>query len=60
MPIAAAAALAAQHTGQPVRFSLNRNDDLAMNAGRCHGEVEYSVGFDSSGKISALDIKVRG
>jgi xanthine dehydrogenase molybdopterin-binding subunit B len=60
MPVAAAAALAAQRYGHPVRFSLNRNDDLRLNGGRCYGEVEYNVGFDSSGKISAMEVKVQG
>ena len=34
-----------------VRMSVNRNQDLRMNAGRAAIELEYDIGFDDSGKI---------
>lgn len=35
MPPAAAAAVAASKLGRPVRYVLNRNDDMRLNAGDC-------------------------
>jgi xanthine dehydrogenase molybdopterin-binding subunit B len=58
MPVAAAAALAAMHFDRPVCYSLNRNDDLAQNPGRCFGRVLYDVGFEDSGKLIALQAQV--
>lgn len=55
---ATAVSVAAAATGHQVRLATNRNVDMAMNGGRCYTETEYSVGFDSEGKITALDIKV--
>lgn len=34
-----------------VRMSVNRNQDLRMNAGRATIDLEYDIGFDNSGKI---------
>lgn len=34
-----------------VRMSVNRNQDLRMNAGRATIDLEYDIGFDDSGKI---------
>ncbi len=39
-----------------VRVVTNRNTDLAMCGGRCQVDVTYDVGFDSDGRIHALDI----
>ena len=32
-------------------MSVNRNQDLRMNAGRATIDLEYDIGFDDSGKI---------
>lgn len=32
-------------------MSVNRNQDLRMNAGRPVIDLEYDIGFDDSGKI---------
>eukprot|EP00891_Asterochloris_glomerata_P008497 jgi/Astpho2/8497/Aster-05539 len=57
MPYAAMCAVAANKLQQQVRLTLNRNTDLRLNGGRSETEVEYSVGFDDSGHISALEVK---
>jgi len=55
-PIAAIAAVAAQKTGQSVRLRLKRNHDMIVT-GKRHGFLgKYRVGFNSEGKIFALDI----
>jgi xanthine dehydrogenase large subunit len=55
-PFAAAAALAAQKTGRPVRVRLRRHHDM-MITGKRHGFLgRYEVGFDPTGQITALKI----
>ncbi|MFF4053974.1 xanthine dehydrogenase molybdopterin binding subunit [Streptomyces chartreusis] len=52
---AAIAALGAKLTGRPVRFRLNRTQDLTMS-GKRHGfHSTWKVGFDADGRIQALD-----
>ncbi|WP_328315599.1 xanthine dehydrogenase molybdopterin binding subunit [Streptomyces sp. NBC_00388] len=52
---AAIAALGAKLTGRPVRFRLNRTQDLTMS-GKRHGfHAEWRIGFDADGRIQALD-----
>ncbi len=52
---AAVAALGAKLTGRPVRFRLNRTQDLTMS-GKRHGfHSTWKVGFDAEGRIQALD-----
>ena len=49
------AALFAQRTGRPVKIRLPRDIDM-VTTGKRHGFVmRYEVGFDSAGRISALD-----
>ncbi|WP_134734043.1 xanthine dehydrogenase molybdopterin binding subunit [Amycolatopsis nivea] len=53
---AAVAALGATLTGRPVRLRLTRTQDMTMT-GKRHGfRAEWSVGFDSDGKLQALDV----
>jgi len=55
-PMAAAAAVAAHKTGRPVRVKLERHHDMILT-GKRHGFLgQYKVGFDSAGKILALDV----
>ncbi|KAL3141630.1 hypothetical protein ABBQ32_004865 [Trebouxia sp. C0010 RCD-2024] len=54
MPVAAACAVAAHKLGKQVRLTYNRNTDFRQNG---ETEVEYSVGFDADGIISALECK---
>ncbi|MEV8564588.1 xanthine dehydrogenase molybdopterin binding subunit [Streptomyces sp. NPDC051322] len=52
---AAIAALGAKLTGRPVRFRLNRTQDLTMS-GKRHGfHAEWKIGFDADGRIQSLD-----
>ncbi|KQZ67513.1 xanthine dehydrogenase molybdopterin binding subunit [Nocardioides sp. Root151] len=52
---AAIAALGARLTGRPVRLRLNRTQDMTMT-GKRHGfHSSWRVGFDSAGRIVALD-----
>ncbi|GID96331.1 xanthine dehydrogenase molybdopterin binding subunit [Amorphoplanes digitatis] len=52
---AAVAALGATLTGRPVRVRLTRTQDLTMS-GKRHGfHVDWRVGFDEDGHLSALD-----
>ncbi|MEU6283447.1 xanthine dehydrogenase molybdopterin binding subunit [Streptomyces sp. NPDC047028] len=52
---AAIAALGAKLTGRPVRFRLNRTQDLTMS-GKRHGfHAQWKIGFDAEGRIQALD-----
>ncbi|MBC9717376.1 xanthine dehydrogenase molybdopterin binding subunit [Streptomyces sp. TRM66268-LWL] len=52
---AAIAALGARLTGRPVRLRLNRTQDLTMS-GKRHGfHAQWKIGFDTEGRIQALD-----
>lgn len=52
--IAAIAALAARKTGRPAKLRLDRDDDMIMTGKRHDFVVDYDVGFDHVGRISAL------
>jgi xanthine dehydrogenase large subunit len=57
-PAAAVAALASLKTKRPVRVRLKRHWDMHMT-GKRHGFLgRYQVGFDSTGKVHALDLKL--
>jgi xanthine dehydrogenase large subunit len=49
------AALAARVTGRPCKLRLDRDDDMAITGKRHDFRVDYDVGFDGSGRITALD-----
>ncbi len=52
---AAVAALATTLTGRPVRIRLNRTQDMTMTGKRHPFHATWSVGFDETGHILALD-----
>ncbi|WP_369408278.1 xanthine dehydrogenase molybdopterin binding subunit [Reyranella humidisoli] len=53
--VAAAAAVAANHTGRPVKLRLPREVDMVAT-GKRHGfDYRYTVGFDDEGRVRALD-----
>jgi xanthine dehydrogenase large subunit len=54
--IAAAAALLAWKTRQPVNFRLRRDDDMVITGKRHDFEFSYQVGFDDAGRIEGVDI----
>ena len=53
--IAAAAAVAAAHTGRAVKLRLDRDDDMRITGKRHPFLLEYDVGFDARGRILAAD-----
>jgi xanthine dehydrogenase large subunit len=53
---AAMAALAAVKTGRRCRIALGKDDDMQCTGKRHPFQNQWSVGFDSSGKITALSI----
>ncbi|CAN1251655.1 Indole-3-acetaldehyde oxidase [Linum perenne] len=58
MPVATACALAAHVLRRPVRIYVNRKTDMMMAGGRHPMKITYSVGYKSTGKITALKLDV--
>lgn len=56
MPVATACALSAYKLRRPVRMYLDRKTDMLMAGGRHPMKINYTVGFKSNGKITALHI----
>ncbi|UCH25361.1 MAG: xanthine dehydrogenase molybdopterin binding subunit [Trueperaceae bacterium] len=57
-PYAAIAALAARHTGRPVRVRLKREHDMILT-GKRHGFLgRYRVGFSDDGTLEALELEL--
>ena len=54
--IACLAALLARRNGRAVKFRLDRDDDMRSTGKRHAFEHAYDVGFDSSGRVLALDL----
>ncbi len=48
-------AVAARLTGQPCKMRYDRDDDFVITGKRHDFRIAYSVGFDGTGKISALE-----
>ena len=53
---AALAALAAHHTGRPVRVRWNRDQDMALTGHRHPFLARFKVGFDDNGLLRAAQI----
>ncbi|ANQ85376.1 xanthine dehydrogenase [Azoarcus olearius] len=49
--IAAIAAIAAWHTGHPVKLRLDRDDDMALTGKRHDFRIDWEAGFDDDGLI---------
>ncbi|KAA0678132.1 xanthine dehydrogenase molybdopterin binding subunit [Roseomonas genomospecies 6] len=58
--IAAIAALLANATKRPVKFRLDRDDDMLMTGKRHDFFVRYDVGFDGEGRIRGLEMDLAG
>ncbi|MEK7953003.1 xanthine dehydrogenase molybdopterin binding subunit [Luteolibacter soli] len=56
--IAALCALAAVKTGKPVRWQLDRDEDMSSTGKRHPFLARYKVGYDDSGKLHALDAQL--
>ncbi len=50
------AALAAQHTGRPVKMRLDRDDDFLITGKRHPVSHDYTVGFDDRGRLCGLKL----
>lgn len=50
------AALAAQKFGRPVKMRLDRDDDFLITGKRHPFSYDYRVGFDDTGRITALHV----
>uniref|UniRef100_A0A8C2W2I8 aldehyde oxidase n=1 Tax=Chinchilla lanigera TaxID=34839 RepID=A0A8C2W2I8_CHILA len=55
--LGAVAAVAANKTGRPIRFVLERGDDMLITAGRHPLLGRYKVGFMKNGLIKAADVE---
>ncbi|MBT8092136.1 MAG: xanthine dehydrogenase molybdopterin binding subunit [Gammaproteobacteria bacterium] len=55
--IACIAAVAADKTGRPCKFRLDRDDDMVMTGKRHDFVIDYAVGFDDSGVILGVDFE---
>eukprot|EP00117_Sycon_ciliatum_P035268 scpid10358/ scgid2472/ Xanthine dehydrogenase/oxidase; Xanthine dehydrogenase; Xanthine oxidase; Xanthine oxidoreductase len=51
------AVVAAKVSGRPVRFMLDRDEDMASTGQRHPILAKYKIGFTKDGKLTALDIK---
>ncbi|XP_010503045.1 PREDICTED: indole-3-acetaldehyde oxidase-like isoform X5 [Camelina sativa] len=58
MPVATACAVAANKLQRPVRTYVNRKTDMIMTGGRHPMKITFSVGFKSTGKITALELEI--
>ncbi len=50
------AALAAHHTGRPVKMRLDRDDDFLITGKRHPVSHDYTVGFDDQGRLCGLKL----
>lgn len=53
---ACVAAVAARHTGHPVKLRLDRDDDMLATGKRHCFHYEYEAGFDDDGRIRAATV----
>ncbi len=53
---AALAALAAHHTGHPVKIRLDRDDDFLMTGKRHDFAFQYDAASDDNGRLAAFDL----
>ena len=55
--LAVACAIVAALTGRPCKMRYDRDDDMIITGKRHDFRVDYDVGFDDDGRISALDVR---
>ncbi|WP_415404012.1 xanthine dehydrogenase molybdopterin binding subunit [Tateyamaria sp. SN3-11] len=55
--LAVACAIAARLTGRPCKMRYDRDDDMTVTGKRHDFRIEYDVGFDDLGVITALDVR---
>lgn len=54
--LAIATALAAARTGHPCKMRYDRDDDMIVTGKRHDFRIDYDVGFEADGRITALDV----
>jgi CO/xanthine dehydrogenase Mo-binding subunit/aerobic-type carbon monoxide dehydrogenase small subunit (CoxS/CutS family) len=54
------AALAAYHTGKPVKFHWSRAESIAVSYKRHSAELHYKMGMTKDGMLKAADIEIYG
>ncbi len=54
--IAVITALLAQQTGRPVKYRLDRDDDMTITGKRHDFLIDYDVGFDDDGRITGIEV----
>ncbi|MEL7124607.1 MAG: xanthine dehydrogenase molybdopterin binding subunit [Pseudomonadota bacterium] len=55
--LAVACAIAARATGRACKMRYDRDDDMIITGKRHDFRIAYDVGFDSTGRITALDVR---
>ncbi|WP_147107734.1 xanthine dehydrogenase molybdopterin binding subunit [Tateyamaria sp. syn59] len=55
--LAVACAVAARLTGAPCKMRYDRDDDMVITGKRHDFRINYDVGFDDAGRITALDVR---
>ncbi|MEO0381678.1 MAG: xanthine dehydrogenase molybdopterin binding subunit, partial [Pseudomonadota bacterium] len=55
--LAVACAVAARLTGMPCKMRYDRDDDMIITGKRHDFRIDYDVGFDDAGHITALDVR---
>ncbi|APX12449.1 xanthine dehydrogenase molybdopterin binding subunit [Tateyamaria omphalii] len=55
--LAVACAVAARLTGAPCKMRYDRDDDMVITGKRHDFRIDYDVGFDGDGRITALDVR---
>ena len=53
--LAIACAIAAARTGRACKMRYDRDDDMIVTGKRHDFRIDYTVGFDSAGRVTALD-----
>lgn len=53
---ACVASLLAQHTGKPVKYRVDRDDDIMLTGKRHCFDIQYKVGFDQQGLIQGVEL----
>jgi xanthine dehydrogenase molybdopterin binding subunit/xanthine dehydrogenase small subunit len=56
--VAAITALAASHTGRPVRLQLDRDDDMELTGKRHPFLARFDIGHDADGRVTAARIEL--
>ncbi len=60
MSVQAQAALLARRTGRPVRLALSREESILMHPKRHPMRLDYTVGCDAEGHLTALRARILG